>query len=53
MTSEDRKEARYIRRRDARQKKKQDRADVIGSLDFLFKYHKLFKYGLHSCREVR
>lgn len=53
MTSEERHEQRYQRRKFARQLKKQSRADSLGSLDFLYCYTKLFKYGLHSCRDVR
>lgn len=53
MTSSERKELRYYRRKEARQKRKQSRADAIGSLDFIFSYHNLFKYGLDSCKNVR
>lgn len=49
MTSEERHEARYRRRKAARLKRRQERCDAIGGLDGAFAYHKLHKYGRKCC----
>lgn len=53
MTSEERREARYQRRRAKRLAAKQARADALGQLDQVFSYRSLFSYGLKCCNGVR
>lgn len=53
MTSEERREARYQRRRAARLARKQARCDALGSAEEVFSYRKLFRYGKKCCCNVR
>lgn len=45
MTSEERREARYQRRKAARLARKQARCDALGPVDEIFSFRKLFYYG--------
>lgn len=53
MTSQERREARYQRRKAKRQAKKQARCDALGPLDKVFSYRKMFRYGRKCCNGVR
>ena len=53
MTSEERREARYQRRRARRQERRQARSDALGSVDQVFSYRKMFRYGKKCCNGVR
>lgn len=53
MTSEERREARYQRRRAKRQANKQARNDMVGPLEKAFSYRAMFLYGLKCCTGVR
>lgn len=51
MTSEERHEARYQRRKAARYKRRYERCAEIGGLPGAFAYHKLHKAGMKCCCE--
>lgn len=53
MTSEERREARYQRRQARRQERRQARSDALGSIDRVFSYRKMFRYGKKCCNGVR
>ena len=53
MTNEERKEARYHRRQAKRKANRATRSEECGSLDDIFSFHNLFKYGLKCCNGVR
>ena len=53
MTSEERREARYRRRRYKRQAKRQARSDALGSLETVFSFRTMFLYGRKCCNGVR
>ena len=53
MTSEERREARYQRRQARRQERRQARSDALGSVDQVFSYRKMFRYGKKCCNGVR
>lgn len=53
MTSTERREARYQRRKAARLARKQARCDALGSAAEVFSYRKLFRYGKKCCCNVR
>ena len=53
MTSTERREARYQRRKAARLARKQARCDALGPAEEVFSYRKLFRYGKQCCRNVR
>ena len=53
MTSQERREARYQRRKARRQVKKQARSDALGPIDKVFSYRKMFRYGRKCCNGVR
>lgn len=53
MTSEERHEARYKRRRAERERRKQARSDSIGYLSDVFSFNNLYKAGKQSCNGVR
>lgn len=53
MTSEERREARYRRRRAARLARRQARSDSLGSVDQVFSYHDMMTYGRKCCNGVR
>lgn len=53
MTSEERREARYQRRKAARLARKQARCDALGPVDEIFSFRKLFYYGKKCCNGVR
>jgi len=53
MTSQQRHEARYQRRKASRLKKKIERVETIGGLETALSYHELFKAGKKSCNGVR
>lgn len=53
MTSEERKEARYQRRKARRHEKKRQRNIAIGNIAKCFSYHDMFYYGRKCCNGVR
>lgn len=53
MTSEERREARYQRRREKRQRRLQARNDAIGPLEKAFSYRAMFLAGKKCCNGVR
>ena len=53
MTSEERREARYKRRKAARQARREARCAALGSLSKVFGFRKMFQYGLKCCNGVR
>lgn len=53
MTSQERHEARYQRRRAARLKRKRERVAAIGGVASSMSYSELFKYGKDCCSGVR
>ena len=53
MTSQERHEARYQRRKAKRQQRKQARCDALGPVDKVFSYRKMFYYGRKCCNGVR
>ena len=53
MTSQERHEARYQRRKAKRQERKQARCDALGSMNKVFSYRKMFFYGRKCCNGVR
>ena len=53
MTSEERREARYQRRRAARLARKQARCAALGPAEDVFSFRKLFYYGKKCCNGVR
>ena len=53
MTSAERREARYQRRKAARLARKQIRCDALGPVEDIFSYRKLFKWGKKCCNNVR
>lgn len=48
MTSEERKEGRYQRRRAGREAKRRARSEACGSFEQVFSYENLYKAGLPS-----
>lgn len=52
MTSEERKELRYQRRKTKRKKKRDEIIDNIGTIEEVFSYHDMFKYGIRCCKNV-
>ena len=53
MTSEERREARYRRRKAKRQANKLKRSREVGTLKDVFNYHDMFFYGRKCCTGVR
>lgn len=53
MTSEERREARYQRRKAKRQARQIARSAAVGGLQDVFTYRKMFFYGLKCCNGVR
>ncbi len=53
MTSEERREARYQRRKAKRQKNREARSKAVGSLEEAFSYHDMYFYGKKCCNGVR
>ena len=53
MTSQERREARYQRRRARRLEKKRARCDHLGGLKKSFGYRKMFFWGKKCCNGVR
>lgn len=53
MTNQERKEKRYWRCKHRREKKKLQRLQNIGTLEEVFCYHDMFKYGIDCCKGVR
>ena len=53
MTSQERREARYQRRKAKRQERKQARCDALGPINQVFSYRKMFFYGKKCCNGVR
>lgn len=53
MTSQERREARYQRRRAKRQKKREERCTALGPIDKVFSFRKMFRYGRKCCNGVR
>nr|DAG54241.1 MAG TPA: hypothetical protein [Caudoviricetes sp.] len=45
MTSEERREARYHRRKAAREERRRIRNDALGGIDQAFSFRKMFKWG--------
>lgn len=50
MTSEERKEGRYQRRRAGREAKRRARSEACGSFEQVFSYENLYKAGLACCK---
>lgn len=53
MTSEERREARYQRRKAARQARREARCAALGPASKVFSYRKMFLYGEKCCNGVR
>ena len=53
MTSTERHEARYHRRKAARLARKQARCAALGPAETVFSYRKLFRWGKKCCNNVR
>lgn len=53
MTSQERHEARYQRRKAERQARRDARCAALGSIDKVFSYHTMFKCGRRCCNGVR
>ena len=53
MTSEERREARYQRRRAKRAANRQKRCEGLGPIGKVFSYREMFKYGRKCCNGVR
>ena len=53
MNSQERREARYQRRKAKRQKKREERCAALGPIDKVFSYRKMFFYGRKCCNGVR
>lgn len=53
MTSQERHEARYQRRKAKRQERKQARCDALGPINKVFSYRTMFFYGRKCCNGVR
>lgn len=53
MTSEERREARYLRRKAKREAKRAERSTALGSIGEVFSYRKMFFYGHKCCNGVR
>ncbi len=53
MTSEERREARYQRRKAKRQQNRQARSDALGPLETVFSYRAMFMAGKKCCNGVR
>lgn len=53
MTSEQRREARYQRRRAKRLARRKARSDALGSIDQVFSFRTMFLYGRKCCNGVR
>ena len=53
MTSQERREGRYQRRKAKRQERKQARCDALGPINKVFSYRKMFRYGRKCCNGVR
>lgn len=52
MTSEERHEARYRRRCEARQRRREDKSRKLGSFEEVFSFENLYKAGKKCCRGV-
>lgn len=53
MTSVERREARYQRRKAKRQAKREARCAALGPIDKVYSYRKMFSYGRKCCNGVR
>lgn len=53
MTSEQRREARYQRRKAARLQRRRDRCEALGPLEDVFSYRKMFFHGKKCCNGIR
>ena len=53
MTSEERREARYQRRKAKRAANRQKRCEQLGPVEKIFSYRDMFKYGKKCCNGVR
>ncbi len=53
MTSEERKELRYQRRKQERQRRKEERSVQVGGLSDVFTYHDMYRAGKKCCNGVR
>ncbi len=53
MTSQERREGRYQRRKAKRLARKQARCDALGPIGKVFSYRKMFRYGRKCCNGVR
>ena len=53
MNSQERREARYQRRRARRQEKREARCAALGPIDKVFSFRKMFYYGKKCCNGVR
>lgn len=53
MTSEERREARYHRRKAAREARRRRRCEALGGIEQAFSFRKMFKWGKKCCNNVR
>lgn len=53
MTSEERREARYHRRKAAREARRRKRSEALGGVEQVFGFRKMFKWGKKCCNNVR
>ena len=53
MTSEERREARYQRRKAKRQERREARCAALGDIGQVYSYRKMFFYGKRCCNGVR
>ncbi len=53
MTSKERRDARYKRRKAARERRKQERCDALGGVEGVFTYSAMFFIGRKCCNGVR
>ena len=53
MTSEERREARYQRRKAKRQERREARCAALGDISQVYSYRKMFFYGKRCCNGVR
>lgn len=52
MTSEERREARYRRRKDAREGRRRRRSEALGNISEVFSFRNMFRWGQKCCKNV-
>lgn len=50
MTSEERREARYRRRKDAREGRRWRRSEALGNISEVFSFRNMFRWGQNAVR---